>query len=211
MAIGAAIGGSALLGAVSSNKAAKAQKSAANNQLALQREMYDQTRDDLSPYREGGQDAVTAQNYLLGLSTDNRMSDGSNYSFETSPGYQFNLEQGLNAIDASAATKGGLLSGATLKAAQEYGSGLASDEYWKNLNALSGLSGMGQSAAAGTANANLSYGNAGSSAIGAAGNAASAAYTGTANSLTSGVQDYLGYSTLNNYLTKSLAQQAANK
>lgn len=68
MAIGAAIGGSALLGAVSSNKAAKAQKSAANNQLALQREMYDQTRYDLSPYREGGQDAVTAQNYLLGLS-----------------------------------------------------------------------------------------------------------------------------------------------
>lgn len=198
----AVIGGSAVLGAVSSNKAAKAQKSAANNQLALQREMYDQTREDLTPYREGGQDAVTAQNYLLGLSTDNRMSDGSNYSFETSPGYQFNLEQGLNAIDASAATKGGLLSGATLKAAQEYGSGLASNEYWKNLNALSGLSGMGQSAAAGTANANLSYGNAGSSAIGAAGNASAAGAVGTANAFNSGVNNYLGYTTMQNYLAK---------
>jgi len=45
------------------------------------------------------------------------------------PGYQFRMNEGMKAINASAAAKGGLQSGAALKAAQQYGQGLASQEY----------------------------------------------------------------------------------
>ena len=45
------------------------------------------------------------------------------------PGYQFRLDQGMKAIQQSAAAKGGLLSGAMLKGTQRFGQGLASQEY----------------------------------------------------------------------------------
>ena len=50
-------------------------------------------------------------------------------TFETSPGYDWRLGQGLQAIDRSAGARGTLRSGRTMKAAQEYGQDLASEEY----------------------------------------------------------------------------------
>jgi hypothetical protein len=46
-------------------------------------------------------------------------------------GYQFRKKQGMEGIQSSAAAKGGLMSGATLKALEGFNSGLASDEYGK--------------------------------------------------------------------------------
>lgn len=45
------------------------------------------------------------------------------------PGYQFRLQQGQEALDRSLAASGGLQSGKALKAAQEYGQGLADQTY----------------------------------------------------------------------------------
>lgn len=45
------------------------------------------------------------------------------------PGYQWRLEQGRKALEAGAASKGGLLSGGTQKALVNYGQNLASQEY----------------------------------------------------------------------------------
>jgi hypothetical protein len=45
-------------------------------------------------------------------------------TFQSSPGYQFQLEQGLRAVDAGASAKGMLRSGAT-QAEQKFGHGLA--------------------------------------------------------------------------------------
>jgi hypothetical protein len=45
------------------------------------------------------------------------------------PGYQFRLDQGRKALEASAAHKGTLRSGATLKGLMDYGQGAASQEY----------------------------------------------------------------------------------
>lgn len=64
------------------------------------------------------------------------------------PGYQFQLGQGMQAIDRSAAARGGLMSGATIKAAQRYGTGLASQEFGNYANRLASLIGLGQTAAA---------------------------------------------------------------
>lgn len=73
------------------------------------------------------------------------------------PGYQFRLEQGNKAIDAANSKRGNFYSGAALKEANKYNSGMASQEYGsaydryqnnKNTlyNRLSGLSSSGQNA-----------------------------------------------------------------
>lgn len=54
--------------------------------------------------------------------------------YQADPGYQFRLDQGNKAINNSAAARGGLLSGATMKAIADYNSGAASQEYGAAFN-----------------------------------------------------------------------------
>ncbi len=49
--------------------------------------------------------------------------------FQQSPGYQFARDQGLQAIQRSAAARGTLLTGGTLKALDQYGTGVANQDY----------------------------------------------------------------------------------
>lgn len=77
--------------------------------------------------------------------------------FQQDPGYQFRMDQGQKAIERSAAARGGLQSGGTLKAIADYGQNFASNEYGnaynrfnndrtQRYNRLSSLAGMGQTA-----------------------------------------------------------------
>lgn len=50
------------------------------------------------------------------------------------PGYQFRLSQGTNALEHSAAGRGVLRTGGTLKGINEYGQGFASNEYGNAFN-----------------------------------------------------------------------------
>lgn len=50
-------------------------------------------------------------------------------NFTTAPGYTFRLAEGMKGVENSAAARGGLLSGAALKATQRYGQDFASNEY----------------------------------------------------------------------------------
>jgi hypothetical protein len=50
-------------------------------------------------------------------------------SLQATPGYQFQLEQGLQGVNNSAAARGGLLSGANMKAINDYAQGQASTGY----------------------------------------------------------------------------------
>jgi hypothetical protein len=152
----AALAGATLVGAgvsyFGSQNAAKAQSDAAaqsaatqqaiaDQSIAAQKEMYQQGRTDLQPYREGG---VTAQNQLfqlLGLGGDKTAANYGKYSkdfgmsdFTTDPGYQFRLEQGMKALNASAAAKGMGVSGANIKGATEYGQNMGSQEYTNAFN-----------------------------------------------------------------------------
>lgn len=85
------------------------------------------------------------------------------------PGYQFRLQEGMRALEHSAAARGGLLTGQTAKAIADYSQGLASQEYGaaynralteyqqaynvfqqnqaNMFNRLAAMSGMGQTAA----------------------------------------------------------------
>jgi hypothetical protein len=66
--------------------------------------------------------------------------------FRETPGYQFALQEGIRAQDASAASRGMLLSGRQLKALQERGMGLADQTYSQYWNRLAGVAGVGGAA-----------------------------------------------------------------
>lgn len=184
VAAGAGIAGSVM----QSNTAAAGQKQA--------QQQFQQQRADLAPYREAGLPTLEAQNALLGLAGPDA-ANAAMAQFTQSPGYQWQLDQGLRAVDAGAAARGILNSGATLKAEQAYGSGLAAQEFGNYYNRLMALTNLGETAAAGgaqtansAANAALGGANAQSSIYG---NAASQ-LGGTANALLNNpsVQNWLG-------------------
>lgn len=58
---------------------------------------------------------------------------------QETPGYKFALEQGNQAINRSAAAKGGLNSGGVLAELEKYGQGMASQEYGGQVNRLAQL------------------------------------------------------------------------
>ena len=129
------------------------------------------------------------------------------------PGYKFQLQQGLDALQNSASATGGLGGGNTLKALMGYGQGLASETYQQQLqdymaqqqqsfNQLDTLAGSGQNAAANLgAIGSQVAGNIGSNIIGA-GNAAAAGTVGVTNALTGGIGDLSS-----NYLLSSILGQ----
>lgn len=164
---------SKVIGAITgSNSQAKAAKSAANQQYQaskeatqVQKDMYDQTRKDLSPYAQAGTNAL--KQLMGGMGSNGQfMQEYSGQDIYSDPSYQFRLQQGQDAIQSSAAAQGGLLSGATLKALQNYGQESASQEYGNaynrfnadqtnRYNRLSNLVGLGQNAAAQQGNAGM--------------------------------------------------------
>lgn len=224
--VGSIIGaGASLLGgamaASAAGKAADTQAGAANKAAKLQREMWLKNLELNAPFREAG---LKAQNRLLdylGLS-DNTGATGygsatqpfTMANFEADPGYKFRLSEGLKALDANAAARGGLISGNALKAAQGYGQNLASEEYQNafnryykereaKLNPLQSLLGQGQttSQALGTAGQNYAT-NAGND-INAGGAARASGYLGAANAWNSalgGVGNALTRGMTNNYM-----------
>jgi hypothetical protein len=118
--------------------------------------------------------------------------------FEEDPGYQFRKEEGMRGVEGSAAARGGLLSGAALKAIQKYGQGLASQEYGNayqrytgdqtnQYNRLAGMVNTGQGATNQVQNAAAQYGANTASNNAALGNAQAAGSIGQANALTQGI------------------------
>lgn len=63
------------------------------------------------------------------------------------PGYQFRFNEGQRAAERSAAARGSLASGGTLRALTRYGEGLAANEFGDFANRLASLIGLGQTAA----------------------------------------------------------------
>jgi hypothetical protein len=74
--------GSALIGSSASKTAAKTQTDASDKALALQKEMYNTTRSDLSPWTNAGGQAVTALSSLMGLPSGS-VGGGSSGNIQT--------------------------------------------------------------------------------------------------------------------------------
>lgn len=102
-------------------------------------------------------------------------------NFQANPGYQFQMDQGLQAIDRGAASKGLLRSGNLLTAEQQYGTGLANQSYQQYVSNLQPYLGQQTSAAGGIAGVNTGLGNSLNTSYGNQGNLAYNTQAGIGN------------------------------
>jgi hypothetical protein len=132
-----------------SSQQSSAIKSAQNSANAAQTSEEATLRADLAPYSGQGQAALGVVGDLSGANGVDaaKVAQGN---FVQSPGYQFQFDQGLRAVDAGAAAKGLTRSGATIKGEESFGQGLASQDFNTYYNNLFNLANMGESAAAKT-------------------------------------------------------------
>lgn len=86
-------------------------------------------------------------NARRGESTPGDLSSYDKYDWKTDPGYQFRLDEGMKALERSAAARGVLGSGGTLRGATRYAQEYASNEYQRVFDRISTIAGRGQSSA----------------------------------------------------------------
>jgi len=248
--IASAIGGSAILGAGASIYGANAQSNAAkqsaaiqqqmaDQSIAAQKEMYQQGRTDLQPYRETGVEAQNQLRSFLGLGGDVNAPGYGKYSkdfgmsdFTTDPGYAFRLKKGNDALAARQAQMGQFYSGGAGKALSDYNQEAASQEYTNAFNRyqtnrnnqisplmdftrLGQASAAGSAAAANTTGANLgsTYTNLGSNlgqAAVAGGNAAATGGYNAANAFSNAASQGTSSYLQSQYLNKLGGNQINN-
>lgn len=173
-------GGAGIIGALG---ASGASSSGYGNAIGANQTGINTSGAVLSPYSSTGSAAESALASLYGLG-----GQAPNYSaFTSTPGYQFQVQQGDNAINRAAAASGNGFSSTTLAQLGNYNSGLASTQYQQYLQNLYGLTQTGAGAASaqgaqavqGAGNLGTQYGNQGnanaSGIAGAAGAVANAA------------------------------------
>lgn len=209
MPVGAIIG-STVVGVGGSMIAANKEAKAADKATKTQLEMYQQTREDLTPYNKTGQAATYSLAKLYGLpGADGTTSEPDYSGFENSPDYKFARDEGIKALDASASAKGSLLSGGMMKDLTEYGAGIASQNYGNYVNRLMDLARLGEAAGAqtGTAGANAATGVANTQLR--AGEAQASGVVGAVNSVNAGTTNYLrNYNQQQGYNTAYIGSQA---
>ncbi|HBO1919656.1 TPA: tail fiber domain-containing protein [Pseudomonas aeruginosa] len=214
-------------GADAAKDAANAQAAAANNAARLTQQQFDQLRKDLAPFVSlgtGSQNALLqAMGYtptfkdgqLSGLAVSPKAALQQQFSFtgkdlQNTPGYQFALNQGLRAVQNSASAQGLGLSGAQLKGATQYATGLADQTYGdqynralstyntnyqtaaNNVNNLMQLLNIGQSSAAQTGVAGLNAANTAGGYLTQGANAIASGKIGAANAYGNALQSGIG-------------------
>ena len=205
---GAAILGAAGVGAVASliggkqssnaaQSAAQTQADAANQATAAQQSALERQLALQQPFTTAG---TTAVNQLSALTQPGgRLTQDFVYgpnAYQADPGYAFRLREGMNAMNATAAARGGLISGNALRAGQMYGQELGSQEYQNAfnraqntfqmnrnnlINPLQFLTGIGQAGASNQAANVGNYGTAQAANITGGANALAAGQIGSAN------------------------------
>lgn len=200
MKIAAAIIGGAVVAGGASIFGSAEQSSSASNAANLQESQFNQTQQNLAPYNQAGQAALST------IGQDQATSSGfaAPFNFTADPGYNFQLQQGQNAINSSAAATGGVLNGGTLKALDQYTTGLANTTYGdaysrylagsqQQYNQLMGVAQTGESAAAMTGSLGANAANAAGNYTTQAGNAAAAGGVGVGNAINSGINNSILY------------------
>jgi len=224
------------IGAVGSMSAASTASGAAKDAADLQRQQFETTRGDLLPYNTAGQSVLPdltalarsgpyggGKNYLA-MAEDNLPLNMTQAQLEQTPGYQFTRDQGLKSVQSAAAARGLGVSGAALKGAATYATGLADSTYSKrfeeaqtrfsdiyNLNTgqqsnlqgqfnrLSGVATLGESAAAQTGALGTAAAKTEGQGLMSAGQYSAAGTQGAANALQGGISNYLQYDALKKY------------
>lgn len=103
-------------------------------------------REPFQPFVEAGQEAVGALRNPVA-------------EFMNDPAVQFRLQQGQQAIERSAASRGGLVSGNTLQDVNQFAQGVASEEFNNSFNRALATAGLGLGAAGTQAGLTSDVGN----------------------------------------------------
>ena len=217
------VAGAAVVGSVISSQAAgdaadtaaQASGQASAASIAEQRRQYDLSRADYAPYLAAGTGAVNQ--LAADLRPGGRFATTTPFDFRydqnTDPSTVFRFNQGRKALERSAASRGGILSGEMLTNLTRFGQDMASQEYQNAFNRyvtgfnantgernqlynrLAGVAGTGQNAVGSVtaqgANMAGNIGNAYMTSAANTGNAAMAA-AGIRNSAYGGVGNVLG-------------------
>jgi hypothetical protein len=191
-AIGVATLGGAYLSSEASKEAAGIQAGAAREGQANALAMYNEGRRDLAPYRETGAGAVTTLAKLYGIQTPgnpNPQAFGpeATQAFQNSPDYKFAFDEGNRAVQFSAAAKGALGSGNTLRDLTTFGQGAATQNFQNYAQRLMQLAQMGQGAATNSANFGAQFGQNTADAYGNMGQAQASGVVGSANAWNAGL------------------------
>ncbi len=165
---GAILGGATLIGGIggalissgATKDAANTQAQATQYAANLQNDQFNKMQANESPFVDVGKGAL---GQLSSMAANPVSFSAEDFKNNMDPAYQFNLEQGQQALERSAAARGTLMSGGTLKDLTNYSQGAASNEYSNaynrfmnnqntQFNRLSSLSSLGQNAAANVGN-----------------------------------------------------------
>lgn len=219
--VAAAVIGSTVVSAYSTYSSTKAQQEGiekgisaeermADKNLEFQREMADQQRADFAPWRDVGQKALDS----IWEGVQSGAFEVGNINLEDDPGYRVRMKEGVEALDASAAARGRLLSGAQQKALTKFGQEQGSQEYAnayareankkaRQYNILSNLSQGGQASAAGQAQTTGQLAQTGGNIMANTGRAQNVAAQNVGNVRAGAYQDYgqIANKTIGNWLT----------
>lgn len=142
--------------------------------------------------------ATTTSPTTFNLANSSLLNAPTLAQFQQSPGYQFQLQQGLNALKNNAAATGGINSGNTLQALTQYATGLANQD-WNTFysqytgqqaqvfNMLNALTQQGQNAAANLGGIGTTAASNIGNALTSAANASAAGTIGTASAVSGGI------------------------
>lgn len=177
--------GGALISSNAQKSAASAQRDAANQANATEQGFFNSTQGELQPFIDTGTNAANKLSSLEGLNGGTPSSMMS--TLQGLPGYQFANQQGLKSVQNSATARGLGVSGAALKGAANYSTGLA-NEYYNNL--LSGIqntenTGEGAASSLGGVASNIGQ-SIGQNTIGA-GQASAAGILGSGTAISNGI------------------------
>lgn len=158
--VAAALAGGAVVGAIAQNRAAKkgakAQTRATDQAIAAQQSSEERAIALQRPFFNAGYAANAALLDLTGvdrskLGPGEGVTPGSpedlsaygKYNYQKDPGYQFRMDEGVKALDRSAAARGILNSGGQLRRLTRYGQDYASNEYQNVYNRIAAIAGFG--------------------------------------------------------------------
>jgi hypothetical protein len=128
--------------------AADKQQQEADASLGFQKQQYSDAQTRSQPWLQAGTSAINQLSNSLTSGDLSKQWTGqfqapTNVTEQNDPGYQFRLQQGQQALERSAAARGGVLSGGAVKAAQRYGQDYSSNEYGNVYNRALGEYQMG--------------------------------------------------------------------
>jgi len=232
--VAAAIIGTGVLAAGTSLYGSSQAAGAADKAAGKADARYQQTRSDLSPYFQPGYNAL---NDAYSLARLGPTGGGPDYlsqaagavpgtmtqaELEATPGYQFDLREGLKAVQSSAAARGLGVSGASMKGAGAFATGLANKTYldqfnvrqkrfedFLNLNTgqqgnttnafnrLNSIATLGANAAAGLGTQGTTLAGTAANYINASGLDTAAGARDASNAIAGGVNNYLAYNKYN--------------